>query len=160
MHRRYKREEKKETTPIHWSYHHFQLRCVSPRAASGGARGRSRRHCSCTVFRLAEGCPCNFRLFGAPYCNFNVMFVYLFFFEFLYFANMDVKEKKRKKKKKRKEIKKIVKVYVWVCICICFYECFYFYYDKIEKIKEEFNIFIGSRSRFINLYVSCISNFR
>ena len=70
---------------------------------------------------------------------------------------MDVKEKKRKRKRKEKK-QKIVKVYVWVCVC--FYECFYFSYDKIAKIKEEFNILIGSRSRLINLYVSCISNFR
>jgi hypothetical protein len=33
-------------------------------------------------------------------------------------------------------------------------------YDKIAKIKEEFNILIDSRSRIINLYVSCISNIR
>jgi len=31
---------------------------------------------------------------------------------------------------------------------------------KIAKIKEEFNILIGSRSRIINLYVSCISDTR
>jgi len=35
-----------------------------------------------------------------------------------------------------------------------------YFYDKIAKIKEEFNILIGSRSRIINLYVSCISNIR
>ena len=34
----------------------------------------------------------------------------------------------------------------------------FFIYDKIAKNKEEFNILIGSRSRIINLYVSCISN--
>ena len=34
------------------------------------------------------------------------------------------------------------------------------FYDKITKIKEEFNILIGSQSRIINLYVSCISNIR
>jgi hypothetical protein len=33
-------------------------------------------------------------------------------------------------------------------------------YDKIAKIKEEFNILVCSRSRIINLYVSCISNIR
>jgi len=38
---------------------------------------------------------------------------------------------------------------------------FYFImYDKIVKIKEEFNNLICSRSRIINLYVSCISNIR
>ena len=41
-----------------------------------------------------------------------------------------------------------------------FYFFIYFFYDKIVKIKEEFNILIGSRSRIINLYVSCISNIR
>ena len=35
-----------------------------------------------------------------------------------------------------------------------------FFYDKIARIKEEFNILIGSRLRIINLYVSDISNFR
>jgi len=35
-----------------------------------------------------------------------------------------------------------------------------FIYDKIAKNKEEFNILICSRSRIINLYVSCISNIR
>ena len=69
---------------------------------------------------------------------------------------MDVKENKRKRKRKET---KIVKVYV--CVGICFYECFYlFFHDKIAKIKEEFNILIGSRLRIINLYVSYISNFR
>ena len=66
---------------------------------------------------------------------------------------MDVKEKKRKRKET-----KIVKVYV--CVCIFFINVFIFFYDKITKIKEEFNILIGSRSRTINLYVSCISNIR
>ena len=51
---------------------------------------------------------------------------------------------------------------MYVCVSLyLFYECFFFFfYDKIAKIKEEFNILIGSRSRFINLYVSCISNIR
>jgi len=74
-------------------------------------------------------------------------------------VNLDVtKERKRKEKKRNK--KNIVEVYV--CVCICFM-CVLFYfimYDKIAKIKEEFNILIGSRSRIINLYVSCISNIR
>jgi heme O synthase-like polyprenyltransferase len=48
---------------------------------------------------------------------------------------------------------------------MCVFVCFYFFmdvfiYDKIAKIKKEFNILIGSRSRIINLYVSCISNIR
>jgi hypothetical protein len=33
-----------------------------------------------------------------------------------------------------------------------------FIYDKIAKIKEEFNILICSRFKIINLYVSCIFN--
>ena len=59
--------------------------------------------------------------------------------------NVDVKEKKKKNSES-------------VCVCLhLFYECFFFY-DKIAKNKEEFNILICSRSRIINLYVSCISN--
>ena len=50
-----------------------------------------------------------------------------------------------------------MKVYVSVCM-IYFIDVFI--YDKIAKIKEEFNILIGSRLRIINLYVSDISNFR
>jgi hypothetical protein len=60
---------------------------------------------------------------------------------------------------KRKE-KNIVEVYM--CVCICFMGVLFYFimYDKIAKIKEEFNILICSRSRIINLYVSCISNIR
>jgi hypothetical protein len=52
--------------------------------------------------------------------------------------------------KKRKE-KNIVEVYV--CVCICFMGVLFYFimYDKIAKIKEEFNILICSRSRIINL---------
>jgi len=35
-----------------------------------------------------------------------------------------------------------------------------FFYDKIAKNKEEFNILICSQSRIMNLYVSRISNIR
>jgi hypothetical protein len=35
-----------------------------------------------------------------------------------------------------------------------------FFYDEIAKIEEEFNILIGSWSRIINLYLSCIFNIR
>jgi hypothetical protein len=63
--------------------------------------------------------------------------------------------KKKRKEKKRKNI-----VRVNVCVCICFYFLYIYFYDEIAKIKEEFNILIGSRSRIINLYVSCISNIR
>jgi len=62
-------------------------------------------------------------------------------------------EEKKEKEKKRKEKKNIVKVNVCVCICFIF---IYIFYDEIAKIKEEFNILIGSRLRIINLYVSCI----
>jgi len=48
---------------------------------------------------------------------------------------------------------------VFVFVFVFVYECF-FIYDKIAKNKEEFNILICSRSRIINLYVSCISNIR
>jgi len=65
-----------------------------------------------------------------------------------------MEEKKRKKEKKRKETN-IVKVNV--CLSL-FYFLYIYFYDKIVKIKKEFNILIGSRSRIINLYVSCISN--
>jgi len=46
-----------------------------------------------------------------------------------------------------------------MCVFLYFFYG-YFIHDKIAKIKEEFNILIGSRSRIINLYVSCISNIR
>jgi len=71
---------------------------------------------------------------------------------YLYVVNVDVT-------KKRKE-KNIVEVYV--CVCICFEGVLFYFimYDKIAKIKEEFNILICSWSRIINLYVSCISNIR
>jgi len=68
------------------------------------------------------------------------------------------KKKGKRKEKKRKETKNIVKVNVCVCICFIFY--MYIFYDKIAKIKEEFNILIGSRSRIINLNVSRISDTR
>jgi hypothetical protein len=60
-----------------------------------------------------------------------------------------------KKKEKRKNI---VKVYV--CVCIFLFYFMDFFYDKIAKNKEEFNILICSRSRIMNLYVSRISNIR
>jgi hypothetical protein len=47
-----------------------------------------------------------------------------------------------------------------VCVCLYFFFMNVFIYDKIAKNKEEFNILICSRSRIINLYVSCISNIR
>jgi hypothetical protein len=71
---------------------------------------------------------------------------------------MDVK-KKGKKEKKRKQKKK----YIYSQKCMCVFECFFygfFFNDKITKNKEEFNILIFSRSRIINLYISCISNIR
>jgi hypothetical protein len=68
---------------------------------------------------------------------------------------VDVKKKKEKEKKRNKNI-----VNVNVCVCICFIFFYVYFYDEIAKIKEEFNILIGSRSRIINLYVSCISNIR
>jgi len=49
--------------------------------------------------------------------------------------------KKKEKEKKRK--KNIVKVYL--CVCMFFMDVFI--YDKIAKIKKEFNILIGSRSK-------------
>jgi len=68
-------------------------------------------------------------------------------------------EKKKEKGKEKKRNKNIVKVNV--CVWDLFYFFIYiFFYDKIAKIKEEFNILIGSRSRIINLYVSCIFNIR
>jgi hypothetical protein len=41
---------------------------------------------------------------------------------------------------------------------IFFMNLFLFIYDKIANNKEEFNILICSRSRIMNLHVSCISN--
>jgi len=64
--------------------------------------------------------------------------------------------KKKKKRKGKKEKKYIVKV----CVCVCMPFMDVFFYDKIAKNKKEFNILICSRSRIINLYVSCISNIR
>ena len=67
---------------------------------------------------------------------------------------MDVKKKRERKEKKQKYSKR-------ECVCLYLFYFFYVYfYDEIAKIKEEFNILIGSRSRIINLYVSCISNIR
>ena len=71
---------------------------------------------------------------------------------------MDVKGKEKKRKEKTK--KYIVKVSVCLDFHLFIYVCMFFFYDKIAKIKEEFNILIFSRSRIINLYVSCISNIR
>jgi heme O synthase-like polyprenyltransferase len=48
---------------------------------------------------------------------------------------------------------------MWVFVFVLFF-IYIFFYDEIVKIKEEFNILIGSRSRIINLHVSCISNIR
>jgi hypothetical protein len=47
-----------------------------------------------------------------------------------------------------------------MCVFVFFFLWMFFIYDKIAKIKEEFNILIRSRSRIINLYVSCISSIR
>jgi len=49
--------------------------------------------------------------------------------------------------------KNIVKVNV---LFVFFYGCFF--YDKITKNKEEFNILICSQSRIMNLHVSRIFN--
>jgi len=62
---------------------------------------------------------------------------------------MDVRKKEKKKN--------IVKVNA--CVCIFFMDVFFFF-DKITKNKEEFNILICSRLRIMNLHVSCISNIR
>jgi len=59
---------------------------------------------------------------------------------------VDVK-KKRKGKKEKKYSES-------VCVCLYVFFMDVFIYDKIAKIKEEFNILICSRSRIINLYVS------
>jgi hypothetical protein len=64
---------------------------------------------------------------------------------------VDVKKKRKRKKKKYSES---------VRVCLYFFFMDVFIYDKIAKIKEEFNILICSRFRIINLYVSYISNIR
>ena len=46
-------------------------------------------------------------------------------------------------------------MYVFVCFLSMF-----FFYDKIAKNKEEFNILICSWSRIMNLHISHISNIR
>ena len=43
-----------------------------------------------------------------------------------------------------------------MCCLYFVYECFF--YDKIAKNKQEFNILISSQLRIMNLHVSCISN--
>jgi len=68
-------------------------------------------------------------------------------------------QKEEKEKKSKKIYSKTECVCVWVFIHLFIYGCVFFY-DKIAKNKEEFNILICSRSRIINLYVSCISNIR
>jgi hypothetical protein len=55
-----------------------------------------------------------------------------------------------KKKKKRKNIVKVNVLFVFFMDV--------FFYDKIAKNKEEFNIWICSRLRIMNLHVSRISN--
>jgi len=45
-----------------------------------------------------------------------------------------------------------------MCVFVCF--LWMFFYDKIAKIKEEFNILICSWSRIMNLHISRISNIR
>ena len=55
---------------------------------------------------------------------------------------MDVKKRKKEKKKNLGKVNVL------------------FFYDKIAKNKEEFNILICSQSRIMNLYVSRISNIR
>jgi uncharacterized membrane protein len=51
-------------------------------------------------------------------------------------------------------------VFVFVFVLWMLYFLWMFFYDKIAKNKEEFNILIFSRSRIMNLHVSCISNIR
>ena len=126
---------------------------------------RGKKTCQIPLFVLvssvaaaSDGLQCNFWSFKDYFVIFkliNVIFIYLFWI-CIYICKYGCK-----RKEKRKETKKIVKVYVCV-FCICFYECFIYFliYDKIAKIKKEFNILIGSRLRIINLYVSDISNFQ
>jgi len=49
-------------------------------------------------------------------------------------------------------------VFVFFFINVLF--IYLFIYDKIAKIKKEFNILICLRFKIINLYVSCIFNIR
>ena len=72
---------------------------------------------------------------------------------YLYVENVDVK---RKEIKKIREKKRKYSESEYVCLCFVYG----FFNDKIAKINEEFNILVYSRSRIINLYVSCISNIR
>jgi len=52
----------------------------------------------------------------------------------------------------KRNIVKVNVLFVFFCEC--------FFYDKIVKNKEEFNILICSWSRIMNLHISCISNIR
>ena len=49
-----------------------------------------------------------------------------------------------------------------MCVCIYFIGVLFYFimYDKIVKIKVEFNILISLLSRIINLYESYIFNIR
>ena len=76
---------------------------------------------------------CNFKLFDV---------IVLLIFEPFVLCKYGCKRKR--KEKKRKETKNSENV--CVCFLYLFYECFIYFliYDKIAKIKEEFNILIGS----------------
>ena len=50
----------------------------------------------------------------------------------------------------KRNIVKVNVLFVFFCKC--------FFYDKIVKNKEEFNILICLWSRIMNLHISCISN--
>jgi hypothetical protein len=65
---------------------------------------------------------------------------------------VDVKKKRKKKEKKEKYSES------GCVVCILFMNVFF--YDKITKNKEEFNILICSRLKIMNLHVSRISNNR
>jgi hypothetical protein len=71
--------------------------------------------------------------------------MYLIYFEFFIICSVDVKKRRKKEKYSESE-------------CVVFFN--EFFYDKIVKNKEEFNILICSRSRIMNLHINRISNIK
>jgi len=84
-HRRRGETEKRKRFPIYRFLPPSSAAARDLRAASGGARWETRRHCSSgfrrlpnTVPMMQKVFPVNSRLFWGYCCNFNVIFVYLF----------------------------------------------------------------------------------
>jgi len=70
MHRRYEREEKKETIPIHQFAGLRRRRHVDPRAASGGGAWGP---CAATSPADPRRLPCSSVFLGGLFCNFEIV---------------------------------------------------------------------------------------